>query len=220
MSVVGSTRAGSVYDQLRADLLTSRILPGTKLKLVALAERHEVSMSVIREALSRLSAEGLVVATPQRGFRVISLSDGDLIDLTNTRVDIECLAARRAVEHGDLAWETGLVAAHHALDRTPTLLPDGGVNENWIDCHRDFHSALLAGCGSPRLQGIAAALRDAAELYRVWSQTLAHDDTRDIAAEHRQLTNLAVARDADGLTAALAAHIQRTTDALLRHTQQ
>lgn len=214
-----ATRTETVYDRLRADLLTGRIPPGTKLKLVALAGDHSVSMSVIREALSRLSAEGLVVATPQRGFRVISLTDGDLLDLTATRIGIECLAARQATERGDLGWETSVVATCHALDRTPMVLPDGSVNEDWLRCHRDFHYALLAGCGSPRLQSIATALRDESELYRVWSQTIAHD-RRDVAAEHRRLADLAVARDADGLAEALAAHIQHTTDALLSHARQ
>ena len=64
MSTAATTRTVSVYDRLRADLLSGRIPPGTRLKLVALAAEHSVSMSVIREALSRLSAEGLVVATP------------------------------------------------------------------------------------------------------------------------------------------------------------
>lgn len=68
-----------------------------------------------------------------------------------------------------------------------------------------------------RLEAVATALRDSAELYRIWSRSVAHDEDRDIACEHRRLTELAIARDADGTVEALTAHIQRTTDAMLRY---
>ncbi|MFI5958936.1 GntR family transcriptional regulator [Cryptosporangium sp. NPDC051539] len=218
MTGPAETRSNAVFDQLRADLLAGRLGPGSKLKLAVLGARYVASLSVIREALSRLAEQGLVVAHPQRGFSVVTLSPKDLNDLTNTRIDVETLAARRSVEHGDLAWETAVVAAHHALARTPIQAADGDVNENWISAHREFHRALVAGCGSPRLLGIANALRDAAELYRVWSRSLAHDDDRDIGGEHRALMDLALARDAEGLANALAAHIRHTTEVLLRYS--
>ena len=206
-----------MFDQLRADVLAGRLAPGSKLKLAVLGERYSASLSVVREALSRLAEQGLVIPHPQRGFSVMPLSPEDLTDLTDTRIDLETLAARRSVERGDLAWETRLVGAHHTLAGTPAATPDGEVNEDWITAHRTFHHALVAGCGSPRLQALATGLRDAAELYRIWSTSLTHDTARDIAGEHRELLDLAIARDADGLAAALAAHIQRTTDMLLRY---
>ena len=212
-----SMRTRSVYATLRADLLAGRVEPGAKLRLAALGSRFDVSLSVVREALTRLSEQGLVVANPNRGFSVVELSSEDLIDLTRTRVDIETLAVRRSVEQGGLEWETFLVAAHHRLAGTPLAHADGEPNEAWVASHRQFHRALLAGCASPRLEAIATALRDSAELYRVWSRFIAHDDDRDIACEHRRLTELAIARDVDGTVEALAAHIQRTTDALLRY---
>ncbi len=217
MTVAVGTRTSTVYETLRADLLAGRVEPGAKLRLAALGSRFDVSLSVVREALTRLSEQGLVVANPNRGFSVVELSPEDLVDLTRTRIDIETLAVRRSVEHGSLDWETALVAAHHHLAGTALTTPDGAVNEAWVATHRQFHRALLAGCASPRLQDIASALRDSAELYRIWSRSIAHDDDRDIACEHRRLTELALARDVDGTAEALAAHIQRTTDALLRH---
>jgi DNA-binding GntR family transcriptional regulator len=218
VTTVESTRTSSVYETLRADLLAGRVEPGSKLRLAALGSRFDVSLSVVREALTRLSEQGLVVANPNRGFSAVSLSVDDLVDLTRTRIDIETLAVRRAVAHGSLEWETALVGAHHHLAGTPITVPgDEGLNEAWVASHRAFHRALLAGCGSVRLEAIATALRDSAELYRVWSRSLAHDDGRDVACEHRRLTELAIARDADGTADALGAHIQRTTDALLAY---
>ena len=63
-----------MFDSLRSDLLEGRIQPGERLKLPALTERFEVSMTVIREALTRLAEQGLVTVNPQRGFSVMMLS--------------------------------------------------------------------------------------------------------------------------------------------------
>ncbi|HXA91175.1 MAG TPA: GntR family transcriptional regulator, partial [Mycobacterium sp.] len=68
------TRGAEVFDVLRAELLSGVLKPGVKLLMVELASRFSVSQSVVREALTRLAEQGLVVATPQRGFRVRELS--------------------------------------------------------------------------------------------------------------------------------------------------
>src|SRR5258708_16568624 len=80
------TRTEEVYDLLRAELLNGLLAPGLKLKLIELSDRCGVSQSVVREALTRLAEQSLLVATPQRGFRVRELSIGDISDLTETRV--------------------------------------------------------------------------------------------------------------------------------------
>jgi len=95
--------------------------------------------SHLREALTRLTEQHLLIATPQRGFRVRDLSIEDIADLTETRIQIESLALRLAVERGDLQWETGILAAHHRLERTPVTRDDGTVSEDWSCLHRDFH---------------------------------------------------------------------------------
>src|SRR5438132_9546483 len=88
----------AAYEGLRADLLACRIPPGSRLKIQELCTRLSVSLGAIREALSRLTSEGLVVAEPQRGFRAAPISAEDLSDLTRTRIKIESLCLRRAIE--------------------------------------------------------------------------------------------------------------------------
>jgi len=209
-----ATRTGEVYEALRADILNSRIEPGSKLKIADLSTRFGVSLSVVREALTRLGAQGLVVANPQRGFSVIELSMNDLDDLTNTRIQIESMAVRDAVAHGGVAWEGEVVAAHHRLERTEVYVDPDRVNPEWVEAHRAYHQALVAGGSSPRLQAIANALRDNAELYRMWSRTWAHDVDRDLAAEHRAIMTAAINADADAAAKALSEHIVRTSDAI------
>ena len=94
----------AVQERLRADILSTRLLPGQKLHIAGLAKQFSVSLAAVREALSRLVADGLVQASDQRGFRVSPVSPADLRDVTQTRVDIEGLALRRSIERGDQEW--------------------------------------------------------------------------------------------------------------------
>jgi DNA-binding GntR family transcriptional regulator len=175
---------------------------------------------VVREALTRLTEQGLVVATPQRGFRVRELSVEDIAQLTEARVEIESLALRFAVERGDVEWETAVLSTHHVLGRTPLTNSDGSFNEEWPARHRDFHSALLSGCANQRIEGVAEALRDSAELYRRWYWALTGDHRRDLAGEHRRLKDLALARDADAAVSLLGKHMTRAPTQLIEYARK
>src|SRR5688572_19680166 len=83
------TLASAIYARLRADILSCRLRPGEKLLIGPLGRRFNVSIASVREALSRLVADGLVVAEDQRGFRVSPVSLADLRDVTNTRIELE-----------------------------------------------------------------------------------------------------------------------------------
>ena len=215
-----ATRTEQVYEILRGELLNGGLHPGQKLKMVDLTDRFGVSQSVVREALTRLTEQGLLVATPQRGFRVRDLSIEDIAELTETRIQVESVALRLAVERGDLQWETGILAAHHRLERTPVTRDDGTVSEDWSTSHRDFHVALLTGCGNRRLESVASSLRDGAELYRRWYWVLTDDHQRDLAREHRQLKELALARDADRAIEVLTEHIDRAPSLLIAYARE
>lgn len=209
-----ATRAGAVYARIREDIFEGVLEPGSRLRLVELAQRFSVSQSVVREALTRLAGQGLVVATPQQGFSVVTLSLEDLEELTEARMEVEALVLRRAIARGDLHWEAAVVAAHHHLAGTPMSTPDGRTNPDWPVVHERFHRSLLEGCGNERLLKVALSLRDAATVYRRWSFPLGHDYDRDIAGEHLALRDAVVARDAEGASRLLARHIDRTSEAL------
>ena len=210
------TRTEQVYAQMRADILSGRVLPGTKLRFAELIDRYDCSTSVVREGLTRLAEQGLVQSEPQHGFHVTPLSDADLEDLTTARCELEGLVLRMSIEHGDIAWESEVVAAHHALDRT-VMEVDGDralVTEDWTRAHSRFHGALLAACPNQRLLTMALSLRDAAELYRRWSRPIGHDEHRDVKGEHRGLVEAALRGDATEAVRLLEEHLRRTTRAL------
>jgi DNA-binding GntR family transcriptional regulator len=221
MSRAGSpTRAERVYAELRADILAGRQLPGRRLPFAELSERYGASMGVVREALTRLTAEGLVESEPQYGFRVQRISIDDLRHLTEARCAIETLVLRMAIEHGGVAWESEVLAAHHRLERTPEMCAEdpSRLSDEWAIAHAGYHNALLDGCPNPRMRAVAGSLRDAAELYRRWSLPLAGGD-RDVPGEHRAMLDAALAHDLDAATAVYTRHIQHTTNVLLAHTE-
>ena len=212
----GSTRSLEVYDEIRSDIMSTRIAPGTRLKVGPLCERFGVSLSVVREALTRLSEQRLVRSEPQFGFSVVPLDRDGLEDLTRVRVEIETLALRWAIEHADLAWETSVVAGLYQLGRTPLSEPgnEDEVSDAWSDAHAAFHAALASGCGSPLLMELRRGPYDAAEIYRRWARPAAHEE-RDVHKEHTEIADAAIARDIGLATSLLESHIRQTTKTLL-----
>jgi DNA-binding GntR family transcriptional regulator len=201
-----------VYACLRSDILAGRFSPGQRLRPSELAALNGVSLNVVREALNRLAGERLVQASPQQGFAVVQLSASDLEDLTSVRILIETSALARSIEHGDLAWESALVAAHHRLANTPMTCDDPDqLSDEWMHAHNAFHAATMSACGSPRLGDLAGALAESAAMYRYYSQRLDHGK-RDVAGEHRAIFEATIARDADLACRLHAEHIQRTAD--------
>ncbi len=210
----------AVYTQMRAAILAGRFEPGSRLSPRELATEFDVSLSVVREALSRLAEQGLVVATPQLGFSVVSLDIDDLRDLTKVRVLIEGTALREAVEHTDVEYETRVVAAHHRLMRTPFLVDKASmtITDDWAAAHAAFHDALISASPSPRLCELAGNLRDHSELYRRWSGTLAPgEQQRDVAGEHRRLMEAVLDHDADRAVELLTDHFNLTTSILIAY---
>jgi DNA-binding GntR family transcriptional regulator len=213
------TRAETVFDAIRDQVLAARIPPGTKMKLADYSQRFDVSLSVVREAMGRLAEQGLLQANPQRGFSTQPLSIDDLLELTRARVIIETATLREAIDRGSVEWEAAVVGAHHRLSATAMYDGSGTINRDFALVHRDFHVALLAGSANSHLESIATSLRDRSELYQYWSRYLGDGPNRDVACEHRELAELTVARKVDEAADALARHIQRTTDSLVEYAR-
>ncbi|HEX3830245.1 MAG TPA: GntR family transcriptional regulator [Sporichthyaceae bacterium] len=208
MTGKSTTRGDAIHAQLRADILNGRLRPGQRLQFGELGRRYQASVGVLREVLARLTEQGLVCAEPQLGFRVVSLSAEDLIQLTEARVAIETILLRQAIEHGGLEWESTVLAVHHTLARTPTLDTDGQASAAWLAAHDRYHEALLEAGPNRRLRSIANSVRDADQLYRAWADTLPQTDENDIVREHRQILDAVLARDVEEAIHHLGRHIE------------
>lgn len=221
------TMASALASSIRTDIIKGALAPGSKLPIKELCERYGAGAIPMREALSRLATSGFVVAEEMRGFRVAEISAAELADITEARIHVECEALRRSMAQGGLDWEEKLAGAHHRLSRLPMLAEGragvGEVNEEWDRAHAAFHSALIGGCGSRWLVALAELLRDQTARYRHLSVARPPQapkgrraaPARDVPAEHQQIVDAALARDAQRACALLAEHFRATTQLVL-----
>lgn len=204
-----ATLATAICDRIRSDILAGKRKPGGKLRLEALKAEFAVSWSPLREALSRLVAEGLVHAEEQRGYRVAPVSQPQLAEVVRLRTLLESMALQASIENGDDAWEAEVLAAHHRLSKLETRRWDRPDTEQWERWHRTFHEALIRACGMPMLLQFCSQLHDMNDRYRRLFLS-AHKFDRNVAGEHRAITEATLARNAAKACRLLEAHIERT----------
>lgn len=205
------TIAADVLGRLRADIVTCRLQPGEPLRFEPLKETYAASFTTLREALTALAADGLVVSEEQRGFRVAPVSRADLIDLTEARVLIERQLIRLAIEKGGDDWEVAASAALHRMTLAEERIgPKYALTPEWKLVHRQFHEALVSACGSPILLGVRANLFARAERYRSLS-SMYRRIKRDKTGEHKAILDAALSRKVEKALMLVDRHIRSTT---------
>src|SRR5690349_6747603 len=145
-----SERAAILVEQ---DIISGQLAPGARLGIVDLVSRYDIGATPLREGLSRLVSRGLIVGIGQRGFRVAEVSREDLLDITRMRTVVEMEALQLAIANGDDAWEAGILAGLHQMQRYVERHGDQFREgaEDFDRLHKAFHTSLLAACGSKRL---------------------------------------------------------------------
>jgi DNA-binding GntR family transcriptional regulator len=204
------------YNRIRGDILQGELKPEEKLKIHALRERYGTGASPLREALSQLTADGLVTRVEKRGFRVAGANSDDLDELVQARCWIEGQALRESIARATPEWEHAVVIAIYELTRAPRSL--GGKqfrsNPEWERLHKRFHMAVISGCANRIVTDLCDQLYDRAVRYRSLSIARAYT-RRDVPREHQELADVVLSRDADKAVAALNAHYQRTARLLV-----
>jgi len=203
------TLVESAYHALRRDIIEGRLAPGTKLRVEHLKNDYGVGAGTLREALSLLISDALVVSQGQRGFRVAPVSLDDFADITRTRVMLECEALRQSMAAGDDTWEGELIVAFHRLSKAEERLGETASEAEWEERNKTFHEVLIAACPSRWLKHFLSLLYQQAGRYRHLSLAF-KPIPRNVHAEHEALFNAVMARDADKATAIMAEHIELT----------
>ncbi len=217
---VGVTLAEQAYLKIRKDIIHGHLSPNQPLRFEYLRETYDLSFSPLREALTRLQSERLVVASALKGYRVAEISIAEMWDTLRTRSLIEGQALSQAIQFGDDDWEGGIVAAFHALSRHSQRLPDQAAADDIDEMerrHRNFHLALLSACQSRWLMDLSSLLYLQSERYR-WptlqrkaaKPSRPETSPRDIEGEHQALMEATLARDSAKAVTLLAAHTEAT----------
>lgn len=191
---------------LRRDISFGLLRPDEKLKLNALRQRYGGSNHSMRETLRLLSAEGLVAATAQRGFRVTSATQEDLQDILFMRLQVEKMALEKSLMLGDVAWEGRVLAAHHAMRHCETVV-QGDLSDlaalEWDNACRLFSYTLCEASGSPRLLDTQQKFYDQSRRFRLALLREGQLDFQDRAQQHQALLAAILARDTETALAGL-----------------
>jgi GntR family transcriptional regulator, carbon starvation induced regulator len=204
----------NVEDLVRDHILRGVFKPSAQLRMEDLKERFDVGYSPIREALSRLAGEGLVLAEANKGFRVRPLDEPDLLDIAIARCAVEKEALRRSIIDGGDDWESEIVAAMHNYRKKSAHAFDcPEALAAWEQSHDRLHAALVSACGSPRLLDLQHRLQEQHKRYRRLIvipnvQADAHGD------EHERLVTMVLDRRVDQAVMVIERHMMITVDAL------
>ncbi|CCH89456.1 Transcriptional regulator, GntR family [Modestobacter italicus] len=204
------TSAERALDTLREDILRGALPAGARLGEVELAERLGVSRTPVREALSRLAAEGLVELVPNRGARVASWTVDELEGVFALRSLLEPQLTALAVPHAtaaDLDALDDLAARMVDLgDRDPDAL---------VPLNRAFHGRLVELAAAPAL---ATALAGAVHSPLVARNFHAYDaaSLQRSLAHHTEIVAALRAGDPEWARAVMTAHIHNARAVMVR----
>ena len=201
------------YERLREDIVTGRLWPDEKLRVEHLKLDYEVSGGTMREAITRLVSDALVVAEGQRGFRVAPIAVEDLEDITRLRVQIETEALRQSIRAGGDSWRRAVEQAFVDLSIEEPIARER--RSLWEVLNLRFHEALLSGRHSPWTLRVLRTLSHHTERYRSFAMNLP-GLVRDVHAEHQEIYEYALSGQDARAALALEAHIRATPDLLIQ----
>lgn len=202
------------YFQLRDDVVEGRLTPGEKLRIEHLKGRYGVGSATLREAITRLASDALVVSEGQRGFWVAPISVTDLGDLTRMRIHIEVEALRQSIRNADAVWSEQVRDAYRQMTALEQpIIP--GQRKQWEQLNARFHEALVSGCRSVWTLRILRVLSRQAERYRHLAINLPNSG-RDVHAEHSLIFDAAMSGAEARAALALEMHIRATPDLIAR----
>jgi len=196
--------APQVFEWLRAAILSLELAPGTPLARAELAERFDLSQTPVRDALIRLSEEGLVDIFPQHATLVSRIDLHSAEQAQFLRCAIELEVVRTLALAGDAVLAGRLAAL---VDTQAALAGQGG--EDFIAADQAFHRTLYDAAGVPDLYELVR--RRSGHLDRLRRMDLPSPGNSDrVVRDHRRIVDALAARDPDAAQAALRAHLSGT----------
>lgn len=210
-----TTAIESTYATLRDRILRGNYPHGSRLHLETLKTSLGISGSTLREALTRLIGDCLVVAEGQKGFKVAPMSLRDLDDLTSARITLETTALVESINLGGGDWEDQLVTSFRRLARAQELVEANPAEafDAWEARNQEFHNALMAASPSKWLANFREILFHNSERYRRLSGTQGPNPV-EVHEEHKIIFEAAMARDVDRAVSALSQHIRRSANVI------
>lgn len=186
-----------VYLNIRENLIASNFLPGQKINISKICQDLNVGQGAVREALSRMMAEGFVEAEPNRGFVASEISLEGLKSLTEARLKLDEICIREAIELGGIDWEADVLAAsHRAARRRAEAHKSEHAMKEFLQAHAQFHTTFVSAVDNPWLKWIRSLLYAHTERYQLLCIPSV-DSKPDLYTPGSPFLDAVLARDAD-----------------------
>jgi DNA-binding GntR family transcriptional regulator len=191
-----------IYAQLKADISALRLKPGDPLRELELAARYGGSRTPVREVLTRLVQEGLVVRSG-RGYAVTMFAPQDVRHLYEIREGLEKMAVALAIER---ASDETFAALGAELDSHQPVIDRGDVATfNHLDS--EFHLSLARASGNPLLEEEMRKLHDKVKISRN-RELSRHQGMLNAMADHRRILGALLRRDTTIAEAEMRYHVR------------
>lgn len=204
-----------VFTTLKKAIIKGELQPGDRLMELQLAERMGVSRTPIREAIHKLSREGLVTLIPRKGAEVAGMSEKLLKDVLEIRKDLEILAFRLAYENIDADELSELCKRRDEFEQA--------VEEDdilkMVDADERFHLVIYEAACNSKLADILNNLKESVYRYRLeYLKDTAY--RKRLEKEHRSLVESLQKKDLKKGLSVVESHIENQKKAVLERIAQ
>ena len=196
------TAANLIYRALRDDIVAMRMTPGEPINEKAVALKHGVSRTPVREALLRLSDEHLVEIFPQSGTFVTRIPITALPEAILVRRALEELTARQAAQN---ATADQVATLRQSIERQQKLARQGDRNR-FHDADDAFHAAIAEAAGHPGIWRLILQVKLQLDRYRRLTLPVPGRMSR-VVDEHAVVVAAIAAQDPAAAGAAMAVHL-------------
>lgn len=205
-----------IYQVLRSDILHQRLRFGEKITTKALQERLGVSSTPIREALTQLQKDGLIVTQPNVGMHVVSYTRKDVVDIYTLMAELDAIALRLAC---NCDRRNEMMQELQALQAEAVRSLDRGDRSHWEDLSDRFHLIFYRFADNARLGEAAERTRNQLTVFSNAYQQSAPNQ-QEIQCQHDAVSHCLAAGDTAAAEEALRRHFASSTEKALQSWQE
>jgi len=210
-----NTLGDRAFQILKERIIRHEISGGTRLSDQEIAQHLDISRTPVREAITRLAAEGLVEVVPRRGAFVVQLSVRDIEETSDVREALERLAIELAVP---CLSDEHLRRLQSIIDRT-TEAVGRGDDAAYFDLDRQFHEAIVEISGNRKLIETYSTLGATMQAIR-WLRCRSREHQEQTIEWHRRILAALVQGDAEGAMGVAADHLREAEIDLIEMERQ
>src|SRR6476620_3530417 len=203
-AVVPRANTRLAYDAIRARIVDGEVAPGQWLRESTVADSLGLSRTPVRESLRMLATEGVIEMVPNRGARVVSWTPADIDEVYRLRALLEGHGAALAAKAATREQVTQIRRLGEIYERAIDSAVPG--HDETARCNNEFHAAILAASGSPRLGNLLDVISSAPMVTQALSR-YTDDDRRRSVLQHRDILTAITHRDPELAESAMRSHI-------------